>query len=212
MSLPAPESKYKTYGRTRPVKWWHEAIIDDLLLHPLDTAAMRSKRLGYTPAALYGLMNSDMFRAAYEARRANIRDRLDDGIHQKLAKAANLGLEVLIDKLEEKRTSIPFKDLVAANDSILSRLGYGTPAPGTNVNVNVNAAAPPVTRDDLAEARKLLREVESMRVAQHEPKVIEAMPEPTRSVRDVYEPERSESADVDSTLPLPSLGSEPSEA
>lgn len=171
--MPAPakyldangETAYRRYARSRPVKWWHESIIDDMLLHPTDTHAQRGARLGYSSQAVMMLINSDMFKAAYEARRGELRSRLDDGITQKLLKTANLGLDLLHKKMEEKQTSIPFKDLLEANNSLLSRLGYGVEKnSGTNVQVNVGTQAPPaVTSEALAQARQRLREVEQTR-------------------------------------------------
>lgn len=162
----APESEYRRYARTRPFKWWHEAIIDDMLIFPLSTNKERGARLGYSEQAIMMLTNSDMFKAAYAERRADLSSRINDSIAMKMAAVADLGLTVMKESLETKRTAIPFRDLSAANDSMLQRLGYGAPmsAPSANVQVNVNGAPQSaVTPELLAQARAKLRANESMR-------------------------------------------------
>lgn len=161
----APPSAYKRYNRSRPMKWWHEAIIDDMLLYPLDDYQKRADRLGYSKQTVMMLANSDMFKAAYEERRANLREKLDSAIAQQMAEVANLGLTVMKESLEKKRTSIPFKDLAAANDSMLERLGYGLQSASAAVQVNVtNNSA--ITPELLAAARAKLRDNEQARAGE----------------------------------------------
>lgn len=163
----APESRYKRYNRSRPMKWWHEAIIDDMLMFPLDDYQKRADRLGYSKQTVMMLANSDMFKAAYESRRANLREKLDTSIALKMSEVADLGLTVMKESLEKKRTAIPFKDLAAANDSMLQRLGYGGVAAGTAVQVNVNNTSPNgVTAELLAQARAKLRDNEQARAGE----------------------------------------------
>ena len=155
----------QTVKRTKPVRWWHEAIIDDMLAFPLSSNKERALRLGYGEPYLSTIINSDMFKAAYASRREAFNERLDASITGKIAKAANLALDVTIESLEQKRGRIPFKDLVESTDSLLSRLGYGGSAAAgaaTQVNVNVNAA-PRVTPELLSEAREALRRTERFR-------------------------------------------------
>lgn len=152
--------------RNKQVRWWHEAIIDDMLLHPLDDLKTRGARLGYKPAYLSLIINSDMFKAVYEQRRALFQDRLDQNIANKLVGVASLSLDIMKESLEKKRSAIPFKDLAAANDSLLNRLGYGGGSGGApgSVNVNVNTGsqlvAAPVTKEQLEAARGVIRSVE----------------------------------------------------
>lgn len=151
--------------KNKQVKWWHEAIIDDMLLHPLDDLKTRSARLKYSAAYLSLIINSDMFKAIYEQRRLLFQDRLDQNIANKLTTVASLSLDIMKESLDKKRTAIPFKDLAAANDSLLNRLGYGAPSGGAGgVNVNVNTGqqlvAAPVTKEQLDAARGIIRGVE----------------------------------------------------
>lgn len=180
------ETEYRRLAKTRQVKWWHEAIIDDMLLHPTDTHAQRAARLGYTPQAIMLLINSDMFKAAYQTRRDALRASLDDGITQKLLKTANLGLDIMHEKLEKSRTSIAFKDIKEINESLLTKLGYGAPSAQAATSVQVNVTqSPGVTPEALAEARARLRAVEEGRaISAPAPSAAShaRLVEPTRSV------------------------------
>lgn len=204
------ETEYRRYARSRPVKWWHTAIIDDMIIYPTATHQERATRLGYTKQAIMMLINSDMFKAAYAARRADFQSKLDDDIRGKMARNATLALDIMHEKLEKKRDTVGFKDLTEASNSLLDRLGYGVKAaPATAVQVNVNNATPVVTRDDLAEARARLREVESQRAA--------ALPAPDAhldaiDITPVQEAPPEQSAPVRSTPDIDQPSSEPMES
>jgi hypothetical protein len=166
-------SSYKTYEeakRRKPVRWWHEAIIDDMLQYPRSSMKERSVRLKYSVDYLSLVMNTDMFRAFYEERRAAFNARLSDSIQQKTGEAANKALDLVLETLEKKRDKIPFAELSEFTDRTLERLGYGVKS-GSPVQVNI--VAPAITREQLAEARRYLRAVEDQRQ-----KVIEAEPVP----------------------------------
>lgn len=142
----------------RPMKWWHEAVIDDMLAFPLDTLAERGRRLGYSVPWLSTLINSDMFSAAYAARRAALSERLKDSLSHKLAKAADKHLDVMLERLETQRTNIPFADLAVSTTNVLDRLGFGPPkASPVQVNVQQNTL-PPVSAELLSSAREKLRD------------------------------------------------------
>jgi hypothetical protein len=150
--------------RTKPLKPWHEAIIDDLLIHPLDDLKVRAKRLNYSVAYLSLIINSDMFKAVYAQRRADFQSRLADGLALKMAGVATKQLDIMSEQLDLKRTSIPFRDLSEANSKLLDRLGYGS-KPDGGVNVNVNASGQTVvavsaTPQQLEESRALIRAVQ----------------------------------------------------
>src|SRR5262245_58156478 len=124
---------------TRPTRWWHEAIIDDMLVNPGDSLTNRAKRLGYTPAYLSTLMNSDMFKAVYAKRRAAFNSALDEGIQNKVRQTADKALDMVMQVLDKKRDSIPFPALADFTDRTLERLGYGSKQ-SSGVQVNVNTA------------------------------------------------------------------------
>lgn len=151
-----------------PKKWWHEAIIDDMLVFPLDTLEVRGKRLGYSPSYLSILTNTDMFKAAYERRRSEFRTNMDVALANKTTQVAAKGLDIMLEVLEQKRTQIPFAALSETVDRTLQRLGYGVQQKGPTVQVNAGAGSqvavlPTVTAEQLGQARAALRAVETQR-------------------------------------------------
>lgn len=158
-----------TYAATqsrRPVRYWHEAIINDILAFPTSSNAERAKRLGYSAPYLSTLVNSDMFKAILAQRQADFSARLQDSLAHKTAKVAGQMLDIMSDTLDKKRDQIPFAVLAETTDRTLQRLGYGIqPKGGVNVNVNApgGAVGVTVTPEALAEARELLRRNEQLR-------------------------------------------------
>lgn len=146
----------------RKLSWWHDALIDDMLANPLDTLAQRSARLGYTVPWLSTVINSDMFQAAYQARKLDINNALKDAITIKLSEAAHKSLDLLVEQLEKKRDNIPFADLSASTTNILDRLGFAPSKAGTAVQVNVNAPQATVSAEALGQARDRLRQHQQM--------------------------------------------------
>lgn len=153
---------------TKPVKWWHEAIIDDMLAFPLDTLEERGKRLNYSPTYLCIIINTDMFKAAYQKRKMDYKENLDNALVQKASAVAAKGLDIMLEALESKRTQIPFAMLSDSVDKTLTRLGYGVPNKGgPSVQVNMSgsgnqvAVLPTVTAEQLTSAREALRAVEN---------------------------------------------------
>jgi|SRR5262245_27268421 len=167
MANSAPRDRtHQGFLRNKPVRWWHEAIVDDMLMFPKCQVQERAKRLGYSSQYLGMVMNSDLFKALYEKRRAEFNAALDQGIQTKARMAADKTLDVIIETLETKRNSIPFPALAEYADKTLERLGYGS-SKGNGVNVNV--VTPLVTAEQLADARATLRAVEDKRTIEHEP-------------------------------------------
>lgn len=162
---------YENYAELKakkPVRWWHEAIIDDMLEFPLDDLETRGKRLGYTAAYLSTIINSDMFKAHYKDRRAKYIDRLDNSLAVKTTEVAVKGMDILLEQMERKRSSLSFNQVAEVTHKTLDRLGYGVQPNGPGgvniVNVNSPMQGGAVTREGLEEARKALRKVEGAKI------------------------------------------------
>lgn len=157
---------------TKPHKWWHEAIVDDMLVYPLDTLESRGKRLNYSPAYLSIIINTDMFKAAYERRRNEFKQNMDTALINKTTQVAAKGLDIMLEVLEQKRTQIPFAALSETVDKTLQRLGYGIQPRGPTVQVTGNnntvAVLPTVTAEQLTQAREALRAVEAQTAGESE--------------------------------------------
>lgn len=202
MNAPAPslppsagQSKYRDNVAGKRFRPWHETIIDDMLARPFDTVKERARRLGYSPSYLSIIMNSDMFKAAYTHRRELYSVMLDTALQRKTMEVADLGLSILKETMELRRTALPFKTVAETTMSVLEKLGYGQKPSGAGVTVNVQAnggaaLGSPVSAEVLAGARDKLRQIESFRAAESEgplPKAgaqgqaaaIESLPSPT---------------------------------
>ena len=185
-------ASYADVKANKPMRWWHDAIIDDMLAFPLDTLAQRSLRLNYTVAYLSVIMNTDLFKAAYQQRKASYQANMDQALVMKTTQVAAKGLDLLLEAMETKRAQIPFGVLSDTVDKTLNRLGYGVKPVGNPVNVNVNApggvVGVTVSAEQLAEARQALRAAEQHNAlaapeASKDPKLLElsALPEPGES-------------------------------
>ncbi len=177
---------YQDLKERKPMRWWHEAIIEDLLLHPLDTMEERAKRLNYSAAYLSIIINTDLFKAAWHQRKLEFRANMDTALHQRTTQVAAKGLDLLLEAMEQKRAQIPFGVLADTVDKTLTRLGYGLKPEGNSVNVNVGVqaqvASVTVTSEQLAEARQALRAAEQQNALEpprsgSEP-VLDLLPEP----------------------------------
>jgi hypothetical protein len=165
---------YQALKMTKPHKWWHEAIIDDMLAYPTDTLEQRGKRVGYSASYLSIIINTDMFKAAYARRRTEYSEHLDASLINKATAVAAKGLDLMLETMESKRTQIPFGVLSDSVDKTLTRLGYGVQQKGPAVQVNIPgnnnqvAVLPTVTADQLTSAREALRAVETNRASESE--------------------------------------------
>lgn len=158
MHLPLPNEPAKPVGRK--MRWWYEALADFMLANPSarqnDIAA--HFRRGVSTISI--ILNSDSFKAYYRQRRAEFQDSLSDSVKQKLMSVADVSLDMMLEKLEKKRDSIPLEVLQKTSESALKALGYGATAPGSAVQVNVTTAptvAPAISLADLEAARVAFR-------------------------------------------------------
>lgn len=154
----------RTYeGRWR---WWYEAIADRMLANPHATIREIAASLGKHENTISAIYRTDMFKAYYEERKAEWRERHDTALLGKINRVAEASLDLMLEHLETKRTSVPIGALTTIANSALDRLGYGPkPEPSVQVTTNVVQAAPQVTSELLLEARAAMRAVEAQRAA-----------------------------------------------
>lgn len=189
----------KAPARHTRFRYWHTAIIDDMIAFPTDTPKARAERLGYHPFTIASLIRSDMFQEALKARRKHFERLLDESLVQKALKVANQGLDVLSEQLTKKRDNLPFAEVAETTTSVLEMLGYG-PKKGGGATVVVNnntgdgtqQVAVTASAETIASARGKLRQLEQQNAEQSPPRpslsqgsppgplVIEAKPEASR--------------------------------
>jgi hypothetical protein len=151
--------------RGRRLRPWHEEMIDYMLANPRATQGEIAKYYGKTESWVSLVINSDMFKSAYKQRRAEVRERVDEEISDRLGSIAVKSLKVLEEKLDNT-AKLSVKDTAQIADTTLTRLGYGVakeqvPVNGQPVTVNVN-----VERSVIHEARNKLRSDQAQRLAE----------------------------------------------
>lgn len=134
-------------GRQHP-RWWWDTLVDWIIAHPgkpyREALQENGGPLHIRASTLYAVTTSDLFKAQVAARKREISTSIDIGIHERTAKIAVLGLDLIHKVMENKRDQLPVETLLDATNSALDRLGYGAKAPagGPSVQVNVQQNAP----------------------------------------------------------------------
>lgn len=171
-------ANYSDLKARKPLRWWHDALIDYMLTHPgapLKEIALEFKR---SISHISVIINTDMFKARFAQRRSELNEQLGASVQRKMLGALDLALDVVTDQLNTKRSQIPFKDTSAFVNSTLERLGYGSPKASTVVNVNAPTQVA-ISASDLQEARELLRRNEAAKIVEHVAPKLEASSEHT---------------------------------
>ncbi len=162
--LPIPFPAPRRYSGAH--LWWHDRIIDLMLAHPEWTKKEIAAELHCTPAMIYLITGSDLFRAKWEQRRRQFSEAHDQVLTAGLTKVAELSLDIIAATLEKRRDAVPLPMLTDLADKTLNRLGYG-PRPTTpSVQVNVaQQSTVSISSDDLLAARDALRQGERDRLS-----------------------------------------------
>lgn len=146
------------------MRWYYFAIMDWMIANPGRPLRDCAAHIGRTPSTLSLIINSDMFKAAFEERKRQFQMQHDLGIIEKTTKVANASLDALLEAVEKKRDKIPIDVLNDIAESSLTRLGYGITPSQPSMQVNVNGQATiiaPVSMQDLEEARMAMRQVQA---------------------------------------------------
>lgn len=144
-------------------RWWYAAISDAMIANPGATNTDIALSLGKAANTISMIANTDLFRDYHAQRRQEFQKSHDFILSSKLGRVAEKGLDLLLEVMETKRTSVPLAQLVAITNSSLENLGYGPKAPAqAPVQVNVHQqVAVPISAGALEEARDALRRAEA---------------------------------------------------
>lgn len=168
-------------------RWWYDSIIDWMIANPQGSLRDCAAELGRSEVYVRMIVRTDGFKAHYRARREEFNSLHDDLIASKTRQVAVQALDIILDKFDRKRDSIPLSEVREISDSALARLGYGSKGGGTTINVGEGAGQQntqyvTVSKQGLSDARDLLRAAESAKAA---PPAIEAQREqPTADLRE----------------------------
>lgn len=149
-----------TYPTIKKLSWWHESIIDWMLLNPQGRLADCAVQFDVTQAWLSIIVNSDLFRVRLAARRAEMANEVGATVIEKLSGIAGQALEGIAEKIEKEKTKLPLGELRETATMALEALGYGAKsAPhGSGASNVYNFNGPThVSRDVLESARQRMR-------------------------------------------------------
>lgn len=140
--------------RTARSERLHEAIIDHLLLNPYATAEEVATQFRITKYQVNVIMRTDLFKAAYAARRqAVVEPIIAQNFKQKVEAIAEMGLDVLMAKLHRPPQMV--KDNTAIQAVKLGMVAHGLETPRASVTIDLgkiaealrSRGAPPATSD-----------------------------------------------------------------
>lgn len=152
----------------------HEAFADYMLLNPGCTLREMGAQFGYSPAWICTVINTDMFKAYFSERRNGIVVAIAEDLPSRLAAAAHLATERIMEVIEKTEDG---EMLIDAFDKVLHRHGYAPNAKGMQgpAQVNVQNNVFYLNKNELAEARGAL-------VAAHKPAELEVKGEHLESL------------------------------
>lgn len=164
---------------TRQMRWWYESLADFMIANPKANQEDAAHHFGRARSTISTIMQSDSFKAYMRQRRDEFASDLDSRVKGKLLQVVDGGLDIIIDKLDKKRDTIPLRDIQATTDSALKALGYGLEqGPSVTINNAPQTVVVPVSLQDLQDAQLALR------AAQQRP-MIDITPNPSKA----FEPE-----------------------
>jgi hypothetical protein len=141
------------------LKEWHAQVLDFVILNPRATYEDIARKFNCGAVTVASIVRSDIFQARLAERRAVTEDAINDQVVARLRTLTHTSLDVLNDRIEKNGDVIPIADIRETAEMALRSLGYATqgrvgntpPSQAPQVQVVV------VGRDDLAEARALMR-------------------------------------------------------
>lgn len=156
---PLPQDrKMANQVQIKSISHWHEQIVDWMLANPHLTLGQCAAYFNKTQNWLSAVIHTDLFQA-YKARRfQEHQEHVSHSVITRVNGLAGLSLEVLQERIEKERETIPLGIVKDSAELTLKACGFGpkqaTSTP-TTVNLNVNS----VSATLLAEAREDLRQL-----------------------------------------------------
>jgi hypothetical protein len=181
MTNPQSLTTTKSYAEikaTRKMRWWYEHLADYLIAHPDHTQNDAAAHFGRSPSTISVIINSDAFQAYLRQRRTAYVEALDSSVRTKMLKVADRGFDLILDKFDKKRDSIPLESLTKTIEVVTKAAGMHSDSRG-GVQVNVNAPGQQtlipvsVSLADLQEAQQALRNAQRLPSLPEAPEPIE---------------------------------------
>lgn len=152
---------------TRKMRWWYEAMADFMMANPNATQNEIAANFNRAVGTVSTIINSDAFKAYLRQRRSVHVEALDQSVRTKMLTVADRGFDLILDRFDKKRDSIPLETIQKLTETALKASGYGQlNAPGVSVTVNAPTTVPvSVSLADLQAAQQALRNAQSHSLA-----------------------------------------------
>lgn len=173
MNLLPRQRTYQEIKTSRKMRWWYEQMADLMIANPKMTQADIAAHFGRGVNTICTIQNTDAFKAYMRVRRDEMARDLDQSVKNKLLKLTDDTLDVMIDKIDKKRDTIPIETLNRTAEMALKALGYTAEKPSVVVNnqpAQQTTVIVPVSMEDLQQAQAALR------ASQRAPQVIDVTP------------------------------------
>lgn len=159
----------------------HDAILDVLVANPTLRRSEVAAMFGVTVPWLSTIIHSDVFQEKLRERQDLVFDiAVVRPIQEKLMGAANMAAERLMENLQYESDT---KTLNTVLDTTLKNLGYGQKSTGTPVNQQNNFTFN-VTKEELADARKLIGRAASLTGIEQSVTEVEYIPLPGQNAEE----------------------------
>ena len=161
-------------AQVRKLNPWHIRLADWLIANGTGPGWNRraSAEFQVTQGWLSTVYHSDAFQEYFASRNHEISSAVALSVREKMLGTASLAMDILADRVEAEGNTMPLGALLDTVDVLAKRTGHGEAkagqqGPPTTVQVNV------VTREQLSEARALMRRGASTALTADNPPLIE---------------------------------------
>ena len=158
------------------VRWWHEQIVDYMLMCPNWTQGDLARRFHKTESWLSTVINSDAFREYKALRFAEHQSAVTKDVLAQAEDLASLGLDVMTERIRRERDAISSRTVLESAELALKACGYmGRAGPSVQVNNYTRNSVNVADAETLARARANMQRLRDAQIVD----VTEVLPAPT---------------------------------
>ena len=109
------------------LSWWHESIIDWMLIHPDRRLKDCARDFDVTPEWMYTVTNSDVFKERLAERSEAHRTAISVGVVEKASALADMALDVAMERFQHEHSAgdINLSKAVGVADKAFELAGIG---------------------------------------------------------------------------------------
>lgn len=166
------------------IGWWHEAIVDWMILYPEKSLTECAKTFRVTLPWLSKVINSDCFIQYKAARMGEHQANLSTTVIEKVEGLAHGALDIIEQRMTNDPDSLTFSALKETAELSLKAMGYTARSPAA-ININAQGGA--------------------VQVNQHQasPEVLERARDNLRKVQEAFDAQRNDTGTVIEAVPTP---------